>query len=54
MTMSEPNHTVPVRGLGAVSAFSVVVGSVLATGIFIQPWVVVCHVSTPLMSMGVC
>ena len=53
MTMSEPNHTVPVRGLGAVSAFSVVVGSVLATGIFIQSRVVVCNVSTPLMSMGV-
>ena len=41
------------RGLGPVSAFSVVVGSVLATGIFIQTRGVICHVSTPSMSLAV-
>lgn len=42
-----------VRGLGPVSAFSVVVGSVLATGVFIQARAVVCQVSTPTMSLVV-
>jgi basic amino acid/polyamine antiporter, APA family len=41
------------RGLGPVAAFSLVVGSVLATGVFIQARVLVCEVSTPAMSLGV-
>lgn len=53
MTESAPSNLLPVRGLGPVSAFSIVVGSVLATGIFIQTRVVICNVSTPLMTMAV-
>jgi basic amino acid/polyamine antiporter, APA family len=41
------------RGLGPVAAFSVVIGSVLATGVFIQARAVVCEVSTPTMSLAV-
>jgi APA family basic amino acid/polyamine antiporter len=41
------------RGLGPAPAFSIVVGSVLATGIFIQTRGVVCNVSTPSMSLAV-
>lgn len=41
----------PIRGLGPVAAFSVVAGSVLATGIFIQGRAVVCNVSAPGTSL---
>ena len=53
MTESDPSTIVPSRGLGPVSAVASVVGSVLATGIFIQTRVVVCNVSTPLTAMAV-
>ena len=50
---SERNGVTLTRGLGPVSAFSIVIGSVLATGVFIQPRSVVCEVSTPAMSLAV-
>jgi len=53
MTAAAKSSVNLTRALGPVSAFSVVVGSVLATGIFIQTRGVVCNVSTPSMSLAV-
>lgn len=52
-TVSERESVTLSRGLGPISAFSVVVGSVLATGVFIQARAVVCEVSTPAASLAV-
>ena len=50
---AEPGGATLIRGLGPVSAYSVVVGSVLATGVFIQARAVVCQVSTPATAIAV-
>src|SRR5215204_3433043 len=41
------------RSLGPVSSFSIVIGSVLATGVFIQARAVVCGVATPAAALAV-
>ena len=42
-----------VRGLTLLGAFSVVVGTVIGTGVFLKARVMTCNVETPGMVIGV-
>jgi basic amino acid/polyamine antiporter, APA family len=50
---SEPTGLTLTRGLGPISAFSIVISSVLATGVVIQARAVVCETPTPAISLAV-
>lgn len=42
-----------VRGLGLVSAISIVVGSVIGTGVFLKARIMTCNAGSPLLVLGV-
>jgi len=44
---------IPVRGLGLISSTSIVIGSVIGTGIFLKSQVLIFNVGSPLLVMAV-
>jgi APA family basic amino acid/polyamine antiporter len=49
---SSPGNLTLVRGLGLAAATSIVVGSVIGTGVFLKARVMMCNVETPGMVIG--
>jgi basic amino acid/polyamine antiporter, APA family len=44
---------IPVRGLGLISSISIVIGSIIGTGIFLKSQVLVCNIGSPMLVMAV-
>jgi len=51
--MTERSDPELAKGLGPFAAIAVVAGSVIGTGIFLVPSLMLAHVGTPLKVMGV-